>query len=127
MNSIEEALGIVLAMGVVVLFCRAFPFIFFRGDSNAPEKQGGAAEKNGNISLKESLIAFVEKIVPPAAMTVLAFNALGGAIRDNPLDGLLVCAASIFTALIHIWKRNSMVSIFGGTALYMILLNVVEG
>ena len=109
MNSFEETLGLVFAMGAVILFCRALPFLFF----------------SGKVSASESLIAFVEKIVPPAAMTVLAFNALGGAFRENPADGLLALGASIFTALIHLWKRNSLLSIAGGTALYMILVRAV--
>lgn len=112
MNTPTEALGFVLAMGAVVLFCRAFPFLFFRNIT-------------GQSSRKKVFLAFVEKIVPPAAMTVLAFNALGGAFRGSPRDGLLVLAASVFTALIHLWKRNALVSIVGGTALYMILMRII--
>jgi branched-subunit amino acid transport protein AzlD len=59
--------------------------------------------------------------VPPAAMTVLAFNAIGTSFKDNPHDGLLVLAASVFTSLLHLWKRNFLVSILGGTILFMIL------
>jgi branched-subunit amino acid transport protein AzlD len=105
-------------MGAVIFFCRAFPFLFF---------SGSISKKNsGKTSLKESFLDFVEKIVPPAAMTVLTFNALGGAFKDNTKDGLLVFAASVFTALIHLWKRNTLVSIFGGTALYMILIRIIH-
>ena len=110
MNSSEEALGLVLAMGAVILFCRAFPFLFFFRDSTG-ERSGA----------KKVFLDFVEKTVPPAAMTVLAFNALGGAFRENPRDGLLVLAASVFTTLLHLWKRNFLISILGGTILYMIL------
>jgi Predicted branched-chain amino acid permeases (azaleucine resistance) len=118
MNSLYEALGFVFAMGAVIFFCRFFPFLFF---------SGGISRKTGEkTSIKESLINFVEKIVPPAAMTVLAFNALGAAFKDNPRDGFLVFAASLFTAFIHLWKRNTLVSIFGGTALYMILIRIIS-
>jgi branched-subunit amino acid transport protein AzlD len=113
MNSLREAMWLVFAMGAVIFFCRAFPFLFF---------SGGISKKT---SVRESLLNFVEKIVPPAAMTVLAFNALGTAFKENPHDGLLVLAASVFTALIHLWKRNTLVSIIGGTALYMILMRVI--
>ena len=114
MNELNDALGIVFAMGAVILFCRAFPFLFFsRLSSETREKNHTKAALN-----------FVEKIVPPAAMTVLAFNALGSSFRENIHDGFLVLAASVFTALIHLWKRNSLISIFGGTALYMILINL---
>jgi branched-subunit amino acid transport protein AzlD len=47
--------------------------------------------------------------------------------RDNPVSGVpvLLCAAA--TAGLHLWKRNSLLSIFGGTALYMILLHALPG
>jgi len=133
---LNQALLLSLAMGAVILFCRAFPFLFFSGrkhsgnrgkntaSQNAEEKN--EAEKKADPSRgRAALLNFVEKTVPPVAMTVLAFNALGGAFRDNPGDGLLALTASIFTALVHLWKRNSLVSIFGGTALYMVLTRII--
>ena len=93
-------------MGAVILFCRALPFLFFK--------------RTGSSRFAD----FVEKIVPPAAMTVLAFNALGAPFKENPRDGLLVLAASVFTALIHLWKRNTLLSILGGTAVYMLLFRI---
>ena len=99
----KEAFVSVFAMGAVILFCRIFPFLFLKRTSSS------------------RLGTFVEKTVPPVAMTVLAFNALGGAFKENLSGGLLVLAASVFTALIHLWKRNFLLSILGGTILYMIL------
>jgi len=117
MNNLYEAVGFVFTMGAVIIFCRAFPFLFFSGSISRKE--------SGKTSIRELFINFVEKIVPPAAMTVLAFNALGAAFKENPRDGLLVLTASVFTALIHIWKRNTLISIIGGTALYMILIRII--
>jgi branched-subunit amino acid transport protein AzlD len=111
MNSTTEALGMVLAMGAVILFCRAFPFLFF---SRSIEK-GGASRR---------LIGFVEKIVPPVAMTVLTFNILGVSFKTDPRDGLFVFGASAVTAVLHLWKRNFLISILGGTAVYMILVRL---
>jgi len=110
MNSAMEALGMVLAMGAVILFCRALPFLFF--------SRNGSGEKNG---ASERLIGFVEKIVPPVAMTVLTFNILGASFKADRLDGFLVLGASAATAVVHLWKRNFLISILGGTAFYMIL------
>ena len=118
MNSLSDALVIVLAMGGVILFCRSFPFIFFALRKPSPDKAGGGIG---------TFFDFVEKIVPPVAMTVLAFNILGTSFRENPSDGLLVLAASVFTSLLHLWKRNPLVSIFGGTALYMALARIFAG
>ena len=113
MSSPKEALVLVFAMGAVILFCRVFPFLFFSGKNALSQTH------------RAGFLNFIERIVPPAAMTVLAFNALGSSFRDNPADGLLVLAASVFTALIHLWKRNTLVSIIGGTALYMFLTRVI--
>lgn len=55
-------------------------------------------------------------------MTVLALNALDGAFKVNPHDGLLALTVSVFTALLHLWKRNSLISILGGTILYILML-----
>jgi branched-subunit amino acid transport protein AzlD len=110
MTSVNEALFIVLAMGAVILSCRALPFLFSAKEAKTPRQR--------------ALLNFVEKTVPPVAMTVLAFNALGGIFMGNPREGLLALAAAAFTALVHIWKGNPLVSIFGGTALYMILIRI---
>lgn len=123
-------------MGAVILFCRAFPFLFFSG-SQTPLSEG-----------KKIFLDFAERIAPPAAMTVLVFNSLGPSIKTmaaavgRGISSLLVYSAefqrpgnfsvsaaalmaAFFTALIHIWKRNSLISIFGGTAVYMILQNII--
>jgi branched-subunit amino acid transport protein AzlD len=114
MNTTAEALGMVLAMGAVVVFCRAFPFLFFSRDAN--EVGDGEQKKGVGVFLD-----FVERVVPPVAMTVLAFNALGGAFRENLSNGLPALAAAVFTAVLHLWKGNFLISILGGTLLYMIV------
>jgi branched-subunit amino acid transport protein AzlD len=102
-----------VGMGLVILFCRAFPFLFFR---DRVRSRAG-----------ERFLSFVEKVVPPAAMTVLAFNAIAGQLKEvlqagsGPGPGVSVLAASVLTALLHLWRRNPLVSIFGGTAAFMIL------
>jgi branched-subunit amino acid transport protein AzlD len=65
-------------------------------------------------------------------MTVLAFNAISGPIKADihaavPLGNasLPVLAASVFTALVHLWKRNALISIIGGTLVYMVLSRVL--
>ena len=112
MNSLREALGLVFAMGAVILFCRASPFLFF------------SRNKNDTLRMKVFL-DFIEKTVPPVAMTVLALNEIASSFLSNIRGGFLVLAASLFTALLHLWKRNALVSIFAGTAVYMILIRIV--
>ncbi|MDR0602290.1 MAG: AzlD domain-containing protein [Treponema sp.] len=101
------ALILTLVMGPVILFCRIFPFLFFRGETHGARR--------------DAFLSFVEKIVPEAAMTVLAFNAVAAPFKSGIGAGVPALLAALFTAAVHLWKRNSLLSIFGGTALYIVL------
>jgi len=121
-TSLNEALLLTFVMAAVIFFCRVFPFLFFRG------KKSGAAEtsmEGSSDRRKEAFLAFVEKTVPPAAMTVLAFNALAGPVKTNPHELIPALAAAVFTAAVHLWRRNPLISIFGGTALFMLLQRII--
>ncbi|MDR2783097.1 MAG: AzlD domain-containing protein [Treponema sp.] len=122
--STQKALVLTFIMGAIIFFCRAFPFLIFRD-----KKKDGAAKDNAPFAL---FLAFVEKVAPPVAMTALAFNALAASVQaaapENPagvVNVLRACAplaaGVAFTALSYLWKRNTLISIFGGTILYMAL------
>jgi len=113
-TSVGEALLLTLAMGAVIFFCRVFPFLFFQG--NPMERRTGR---------NAAFLGFVEKTVPPVAMTVLTFNSLAGPVRANPGELVPVLVAGALTAIVHLWRRNPMISIFAGTALYMVLIRVL--
>ncbi|MCL2244515.1 MAG: AzlD domain-containing protein [Treponema sp.] len=105
-----EALLLTVVMAIVIFFCRAFPFLFFIG-----KKQGHKTE---------AFIGFIEKVVPPLAMTVLALNAISSVIyenikQDNFWQGGFALAAAAVTVILHLWRRNILLSIFCGTAVYM--------
>jgi branched-subunit amino acid transport protein AzlD len=93
-------------MGAVIFFCRAVPFIFFRG-----------IKTNGECKF----LIFVEKTAPPIAMTVLCFNTLVIPVKENSDFTLPTLLAAAVTVLLHLWKRNVLLSIFSGTALFMLL------
>ena len=109
-----DALLLVMVMGGVIFLCRALPFLLFRENKN----NDGVIEKSKG---QKTFLSFVEKIVPPVAMTVLAFNFMTSPIKENPQDGITIFAASGITALIYLLRRNPLLSIFGGTAVYIIL------
>jgi len=113
-TGITEAVVYSFIMGTVIFFCRFFPFLLFR------------VKKSEGNSLKDSerekaFISFVEKTVPPVAMTVLAFNSIAMPFKENYREGIVVLAASILTVIIHLLRRNPLISIFGGTAAYILL------
>jgi branched-subunit amino acid transport protein AzlD len=117
MLNLHQAFLTSVVMGAVVFFCRVFPFLFFK-DRRPGGKQPASGRMNGFRSL-------VEKAAPPVTMTVLAVNAMSSPIKENPPAALPVLAASLFTALIHLWKRNSFFSILGGTMVYILLNRVM--
>jgi branched-subunit amino acid transport protein AzlD len=110
MLTVAQALSSTLVMAAVIFLCRAIPFLFFRGE-------GGSG--------RAAFIAFVERAVPPVAMTVLAFSSIAASVGPKWPFGLPAVIASVATALLHLWKRNTLLSIVGGTALYMLLRTVM--
>jgi branched-subunit amino acid transport protein AzlD len=113
MKTTGEAVVYTFVIAAVIVFCRAFPFLFFRA------KKEEASLKR--MEREKAFISFVEKTVPPAAMTVLAFNSITMPFKENYREGLVVLTASILTALVHLLRRNTLLSIFGGTAAYFAL------
>ena len=118
-----EALLLCIVMAAVIFFCRAFPFLFFREKASAGKDGDGTAGSPSNR--RAAFLAFVEKTVPPVAMTVLAFNSLAGPARASPREIIPALAAAALTAIVHLWRRNPLISIFGGTAVYILLLRVL--
>ncbi|MDR2447917.1 MAG: AzlD domain-containing protein [Treponema sp.] len=126
--SVQKALVLTLIMGAVIFFCRAFPFLIFRDRT-----KDGAIKDNSPFAV---FLTFVEKVAPPVAMTVLAFNALASSVKDAVLEnhgiagilcaGLPLAVGAAFTALSYMWKRNTLISIFGGTILYMALGRLIR-
>jgi branched-subunit amino acid transport protein AzlD len=113
--TLSQALGLTFAMGGAIFFCRFFPFLLFR------DRKGPSAGEEPPAGRTRAFLAFVQGAAPAVAMTVLTFNAAAAPIRENPGAAIPVLTASVCTALLHLWKGNPLISIFGGTLLYMVL------
>lgn len=136
MIPVETALPWVFAIAATVFLCRLLPFIVFRNadERRLDESKDNRIDKNLD-DRSRGFLGFIEKVAPPVCMTVLAFNALasplktafekfayGPAFNAEALTGVLpLLAASALTAALHLWKRNALLSICGGTALFMVL------
>jgi len=99
--------GAVVAMAAVTYFLRALPFLFF-GRREPP-----------------ALVAYVARYLPPVIMTILVLNSFKGLKLDRAPWGLPELASAALVAALHAWKRNALVSIIGGTALYMALIRLL--
>lgn len=109
----NEALIATAAIGAMMLLLRSLPFLVF-------------AKKN-----PPRFFSFIKKFIPPVSIAVLFAVCLKSETTDLIFSSVspkaefpsIFCTllAGIMTAILHLWKKNAMLSIFGGTILYMIL------
>lgn len=98
---------VVVVMTAVTYFTRAVPFLFFSRRQTPP------------------LLNFLQRNMPPVVMVVLVFASYKDIDFRAALHGIPALSAGLVTAALHFWKRNVLVSIIGGTALYMVLIRVM--
>lgn len=103
MLSVAEALVAAAAMMLIIVFCRALPFLFFAGRK------------------PPAFLSFVEVYMPAIAMTVLAMSSYTSIDWTAPAVGAASAVAGAAVVALHLWKRNALLSILGGTLLYMLL------
>ena len=105
--STVHTLLIIGVMALVTLFTRALPFLLFDHGERPPR-----------------WISYLGQVLPPAIMALLVVYCLRNIDLLAGNHGLpqLICVA--VAALLHLWKGNTLVSIFGATALYMALIRL---
>ena len=62
------------------------------------------------------------RVLPPAVIAMLVIYCLRYIDFLSGNRGLPELVAALAVVLLHVWKRNNLLSVFGGTALYMILV-----
>ncbi len=101
--NIQYTLIAVLIMAAVTFAIRIAPFILF-GKGKATPKY----------------IAYIGNYLPPAVMSMLIIYCLRNVRISQFPFGLPEAIGIIAVAVLHIWKRNNLISIIGGTAIYMV-------
>ncbi|MFD8596551.1 branched-chain amino acid transporter permease [Kitasatospora sp. NPDC059646] len=92
-----------LVMFAVTLLLRAAPFVLL-----------GRLRESG-------LLRFLAVTMPAGVMVILTVYTL----RDVPLAGAGPAAAGLVATLgLHLWRRNALLSIVAGTAVYMLALHL---
>ncbi|MDO4490953.1 MAG: AzlD domain-containing protein [Lachnospiraceae bacterium] len=99
---------LILTASAVTILLRAFPFVLFGGKRQMP-----------------SVIHRIADLMPPAIIAVLVVYCLKGSIAAVTMESLAAAVAAAATALVHIWKRNTLASIAVGTLVYMVLIRVL--
>ena len=102
------AIAAIAAMAIVTFLTRALPFLLFDRGSSPPK-----------------IVLYLGRVLPPAIIAMLiiyclkdlSFLSLGGWAPQ-------LISVAVVVAL-HVWKHNNLLSIFGGTILYMVLVQAV--
>ncbi len=98
---------LVAVISLVTVALRFLPFAVFR-NRQTPQ-----------------FIAYLGKLLPFSIMGMLVIYCLRH-ISFGPVSAFLPeLAACLLVAILHIWKRNTLLSIISGTVLYMVLVQAV--
>ncbi len=99
---------IILLVALTTLATRAIPFILFPEGKKIPKA-----------------VEYLGKVLPPAVIGMLVVYCFKSADVTSAPFGLPELIAGLTVVLLHIWKRNNLLSIGVGTILYMVLVQYV--
>lgn len=97
----------IFIIAVAVQTTRWLPFLFFKDSDRLPDA-----------------ITYLGKVIPAAMMGMLVVYCYKDYDFASISSALPAVIAGLGCACIHLWKRNTILSIAVGTALYMILLRL---
>lgn len=106
--SAGKALAMILVAAVCTFATRVAPFLLFNGKKPIPP-----------------IVRYLGEALPPAVIALLVVYCVKNVdwlVAPHGAPELLCIAV---TALLHVWKRNNLLSIGVGTVLYMFLVQTV--
>lgn len=107
MTNVQYAL-MVLVMAAVTAAIRFLPFLIFNGKRETP-----------------AFITYLGRVLPYAVMGMLVvFCFKSVSFLKTPFGVPELIAGAVVVGL-HAWRRNTLLSILSGTAVYMLLIQLV--
>lgn len=103
-----QALTVILCVAAGTQLTRWLPFLLFPETKQPP-----------------AVITYLGRVLPPAMMGLLVVYCLKGVSLAAPPHGVPEAAAIAVIVLLHRWRSNVLLSIAGGTAVYMLLVQTV--
>ena len=98
----------ILTVSLATALTRFLPFIVFPAGKQTPK-----------------FIQYLGKVLPSAVFGLLVVYCLKHVSLFSGSHGLPEAIAIAVTAVLHLWKRQMLVSIAGGTLCYMLLVQLV--
>ncbi len=100
-----------ITIGMVVLgtaITRFLPFIVFPGDKSTPK-----------------YVQYLGKVLPAAVFGLLVIYCLRNVSIFSGSRGIPELISILLVIILHMWKRQMLLSIAGGTVCYMLLVQLV--
>ena len=93
---------LIAVMAAVTMLLRFLPFLIFR--KKTPK-----------------YVSYLGKVLPPAVIGMLVIYCLKDIMPFTAPFGIPALVAAAVVVGLQIWKRNSLISILAGTAVYMLI------
>lgn len=103
-----HSLAIIGVIAVCTIITRAVPFLIFGGKKEVP-----------------TAVHYLGKVLPPAIMAMLVVYCLKGVSFLQGSRWIPEILAIMLVVVLHLWKKNTLLSIGTGTICYMILVQFV--
>ena len=108
MSNNAQAMALILTMTAVTMATRFLPFLLLGDKRQTPP-----------------FITYLGKVLPYAIMGMLVVYCLKG-LSVTQLSSVAPAVLGVgITAGLHLWKHNTLLSILGGTVVYMVLVQMV--
>jgi len=107
MNNLHSIL-IIAVTAIVTAALRFIPFLIFGENRKTPP-----------------IVAYLGQVLPYAIMGMLVVYCLKDVSFASAPFGIPEAIGCAVVALLHIWKRNTLLSIGAGTIVYMLLLQLI--
>lgn len=104
---VKGSILIIAVIALVTALLRFLPFVIF-SNKETPK-----------------FISFLGKYLPYAIMGMLVVYCLKDVSVVQAPHGIPELIAIVVTALLHLWKKNTLLSVVTGTVLYMVLIQFV--
>lgn len=101
-------LPIIIVTAAVTAALRFLPFLVFPGGRKRPR-----------------IITYLGTVLPYGVMAMLVVYCLKNVSIIASPHGIPEFLGVAAVVLLHLWKKNTLLSIFGGTAFYMLLVQFV--
>ncbi|MEA4922579.1 MAG: AzlD domain-containing protein [Eubacteriaceae bacterium] len=105
--TVLNALITIAVVAVCTFLTRLAPFALF-GRKDPPDS-----------------VMYLGKVLPAAVIAVLVVYCLRNISFYHAADWMPMFIAIVITAALHIWKKNNLLSIGGGTVCYMVMVQAI--